>query len=84
MKTTVCLFVLLAILGCAHKREVRSYRMHGNACEQLGYDAGSDDWAGCTTRLERARNARLKDLDMETSKGETMSCDLSKRPTVCK
>ena len=57
MRWLCVLLLILLLSGCgqAGKREVRSYRLHGAACEQLGYKATSDAWSDCAKKLERAR-----------------------------
>lgn len=84
----LCILVLVVLSGCnqAAKREVRSYRLHGDACQNLGYKTAGDEWAGCTARLERARAMRVESFEAETATDpkKTMKCDFTVRPTVCK
>lgn len=83
MRIYLVVLMSLVMLGCAHKREVRGNRIHSEACQSLGFTVGSEDWAGCTAQLERARVARAKTVEMNTADGRVMSCDLTKRPSVC-
>lgn len=74
------LFVLLALIslaGCArgYNREVRSFRINGDACRELGYRTGSEDWTDCTVELERARVAGVDGIKMPTADGKKeMTC----------
>lgn len=85
----LCPLLLIVLVGCGGaevKREVRSYQLHGAACEQLGHKATSDSWSECSIKLERARVYRMESIQMETAADpkKTMTCDLKVRPTVCK
>lgn len=83
MRWLCVILVLTFLAGCAHRRQARGDRLHGSACEQLGYRAGSLDWGDCTDRLERARVARRSSVEMDTADGKLMPCDLTQRPSVC-
>lgn len=84
--TILCLLLIAAGCGQAAKREVRTYRLHGAACEQLGHKVTSDGWADCSVKLERARVVHMESIQVETAADptKTMTCDLKVRPTVCK
>lgn len=90
MRTALPLAIAAAVVltgcGAAVKRENQSYRLHGPACEQLGYKVTSDEWAACAVKLERARVIRMESIQVETAADQTktMTCDLTVRPTVCK